>query len=925
MLDDDGLGEWGRRLGLPENAIQLVANVRSTPPSRHVKSRAKNVSGRYASRKMGMTIQFESHKNELAAIYEMEHDPDVLEFYDQPTPIKLRYQHVSGRSVGILHTPDFLVLRSQGCGWEECKTEEDLLRLAEQSPHRYVQRPDGTWECPPGQEYAAQFGLSYRVRSSSSIDWCYQRNSLFLEDYFAAGRDVVSAEARDHILATVNAHPGILLSSLLNGPGINSDDIYALIAHDQIYVDLGAAALAEPDQVHVFRDSDIAGALRALTEPARSIDAGRAHSIAVAPETIVNWDEKSWTILNAGVTAVTLLDEDGRAIQLPYSALEALVKEGKIVGIVDAAREGVNAKAREMLNGASPEHLKEANRRYESISPALAGGSIADCPTPPRTTRRWLAQFREAEQTCGNGYVGLLPRWLHRGNRARKLPQVALDLMNDAIEHDYETLTQKGRMAACGSLQLACEKQGVIPPSYKTFCLAVKQRPRHDQDRKRRGSRAAYTSEPFYYELTPTTPRHGDRPLELAHIDHTELDIELVSAQTGQNLGRPWLTILVDAFSRRILALYVTFDPPSYRSAMMVLRECVSRHGRLPQTLVVDGGKEFSSTHFEALLARYAVTKKTRPGAKARFGSVCERLFGTANTQFIHNLTGNTQIMRNVRQVTKAVNPKELACWTLADLTDGLQAWAYEIYDTIEHPALGESPRGAYESGLIRSGRRAHSLIPYDDDFRLATLPTTTKGTAKVAPGNGVKISYIYYWCDAFRDPKVEKTQVPVRYDPFDVATAYAYVGGRWVRCDSEYAPRLRGHSEREIGLATEELRKQNRNHARNLSITAKRIADFIQSAEAAPTLQGQRHRDTETRKTLTLMEGGRTNETADDDFSAGTVDFDERRRSAGIPDPEHGGSDSVTNVYSYGNGQRHGRPDHGIDVDTLDNYEEYS
>ena len=96
----------------------------------------------------------------------------------------------------------------------------------------------------------------------------------------------------------------------------------------------------------------------------------------------------------------------------------------------------------------------------------------------------------------------------------------------------------------------------------------------------------------------------------------------------GRILGRPWYTMLTDAFSRRLLAIFLTFDPPSYRSCMMVLRECVRRHGRLPQSLVVDGGKEFGSVYFDTLLARFECTKKTRPPAKARFGSVCERLFG---------------------------------------------------------------------------------------------------------------------------------------------------------------------------------------------------------------------------------------------------------------------------------------------------------
>jgi len=61
--------------------------------------------------------------------------------------------------------------------------------------------------------------------------------------------------------------------------------------------------------------------------------------------------------------------------------------------------------------------------------------------------------------------------------------------------------------------------------------------------------------------------------LSLARDVHTELDIELVCLLTGRVLGRPWLTIMTDAFSRRFLGFYLTFDPPSYRSCMMVIRE----------------------------------------------------------------------------------------------------------------------------------------------------------------------------------------------------------------------------------------------------------------------------------------------------------------------------------------------------------------
>src|SRR5437868_8409784 len=238
----------------------------------------------------------------------------------------------------------------------------------------------------------------------------------------------------------------------------------------------------------------------------------------------------------------------------------------------------------------------------------------------------------------------------------------------------------RGRRCTC-CLSAKRGENNIAVPSYRTFCTRVKQRPQHEQILKRQGPRAAAQAEPWYWELEQTTPRHGDRPWEIVHMDHTELDIELVSMRTGRPLGRPWATEISDAFSRRLLVVYLTFDPPSYRSSMMALRECVWRYGRFPQPLVVDGGSEFRSTYFEALLAYYSCTKATRPWAKPRYGSVVERLFGTANTQFVYTLTGNTQITKQVRQVTKSVDPKQHAIWTLGELYRYFTLWAYDVYD----------------------------------------------------------------------------------------------------------------------------------------------------------------------------------------------------------------------------------------------------
>jgi transposase InsO family protein len=558
---------------------------------------------------------------------------------------------------------------------------------------------------------------------------------------------------------------------------------------------------------------------------------------------MVTWDGRAWQVANIGASTVALLGQDGRLLELPDATLESLVKQGRITQSSEDRDVTACQRISDELLHASEEDLRVANHRADVVRQRLSGDIPTGASVPARTLRRWIARYRAAETQFGAGYIGLLPRTGQRGNPTRRLSEIRLRLMNEVIESDYETVKQKSRIASWATLKEICKRESVPTPSYATFCLAVRNRNRTRQTLKRQGPRAAYQHGPFCVELELKSPRHGDRPFEICHVDHTQLDIELTDSSGRHVLGRPWMTLMIDAFSRRILAIQVDFEEPSYRSCMMVLRECVRRHNRLPQCLVVDWGPEFCSTYFEALLARYECIKKARPPAKARFGSLVERMFGTTNTQFIYNLLGNTQIMRNVRQVTKSVNPKELAVWPLSPFVEQLCRYLYEIYDTNIHPALGESPRDAYDHGFQNTGSRLHRLIRYDHDFMIATMPTTLKGTAMVSPGRGVKINYISYWCDAMEDPKIQRKQVAVRFDPFDLGTAYAFIGGQWVQCHSDHFQVFQGRSQKELLVASKELRAQNRDRSPQYQITASKLAQAFQSVNLQESLLVQRLR----------------------------------------------------------------------------------
>jgi len=87
MLSDINFQKWCKKHNLSQENESLISNIRSSPPSRNVGGGSRNVSGKYPSKKMARSIQFESHRIELPIIYMLEHDPDVLEYYDQPGQI----------------------------------------------------------------------------------------------------------------------------------------------------------------------------------------------------------------------------------------------------------------------------------------------------------------------------------------------------------------------------------------------------------------------------------------------------------------------------------------------------------------------------------------------------------------------------------------------------------------------------------------------------------------------------------------------------------------------------------------------------------------------------------------------------------------------------------------------------------------------
>jgi len=76
---------------------------------------------------------------------------------------------------------------------------------------------------------------------------------------------------------------------------------------------------------------------------------------------------------------------------------------------------------------------------------------------------------------------------------------------------------------------------------------------------------------------------------------------------------------VVDAFSRKVLALRVCAKEPTAAFAVRLLREAIGSRGHAPRWMVTDHGRQFTSGAFKRALARRGIRR--RYGAVARTGS----------------------------------------------------------------------------------------------------------------------------------------------------------------------------------------------------------------------------------------------------------------------------------------------------------------
>ena len=202
-----------------------------------------------------------------------------------------------------------------------------------------------------------------------------------------------------------------------------------------------------------------------------------------------------------------------------------------------------------------------------------------------RTLRRWIKRYHI------EGLPGLIrKRRADRGER-RRLPSYLQQLVEGlALQTPPFTIAVIHRKVC----ELA-QQYDLKPPSYGLVYDIVRQLPTALTTLAHEGSKA------YKQRFDLLHRREAQAPNEIWQADHCLLDILLV--RDGQAPAKPWLTVVMDDYSRAVAGYFLTFDAPSALNTSLALRQAIWRKDEprwhvcgMPQILYTDCGSDFKST-----------------------------------------------------------------------------------------------------------------------------------------------------------------------------------------------------------------------------------------------------------------------------------------------------------------------------------------
>ena len=446
------------------------------------------------------------------------------------------------------------------------------------------------------------------------------------------------------------------------------------------------------------------------------------------------------------------------------------------------------------ISDIADEDWKIAEQRFAVIKPLLNSISPGRHEVEKRakeaginvaTLYRWLKKYKAI------GVISaLIPKkrgWKEGGSRVSASTE---EVIKSVIKDFYLTSQRQTVAKTVAEVERCCQLRGIVAPNPSSIRDRLAKITEKESLRGRGFSEKAKNK----FMPTPGSFPNADYPLAVIQIDHTPVDIILVDDVYRKPIGRPWITLAIDVYSRMVMGYYLSFDPPSETSvAMCVAHSMLPKDEWLllhkvdatwpvwgvPRTIHVDNGADFRSNNFQQSCLMYGINLEFRPVKQPRYGGHIERVLGTLLTE-IHQLPGTTFSSVNKRE---GYDSEKNAVFTKSEFEEWLVTLICKVYHQRLHSGIGMSPSRKWEIGIFGNAETPGIGLPPRPSDRLTILLDFLPSFRRTIQTFGVTIDRISYYAEALRhwinttdpDNPRKKRKFIFRRDPRDISTLWFF------------------------------------------------------------------------------------------------------------------------------------------------------
>lgn len=261
--------------------------------------------------------------------------------------------------------------------------------------------------------------------------------------------------------------------------------------------------------------------------------------------------------------------------------------------------------------------------------------------------------------------------------------------------------------------------------------------------------------------------REALRPNQIWQADHTLLDVYVLDDKG--DIRRPWLTIIMDDYSRAIAGYYLSFNAPSslqtslaFRQAIWIKTEKQWPICGIPEIMYIDHGCDFTSHHIEEVCVSLKIQLIFSTIGKPRGRGKIERFFATINQRVLQDLPAYVQPGTSI---------KKNECLTLEELESKLKFFMLDEYNNQPHSTTKIAPIIKWQSNCFLP------QIPETQESLDLLLLMVAK--PRRVHRDGIKFQGFRYFSTILAGFVGE--DVIIRYDPRDLAEIRVFHKGSFL------------------------------------------------------------------------------------------------------------------------------------------------